>query len=403
MPVKRPCLFLRRHAYHSAGIGLIEIMIAMVLGLILVGGVIELFVNSKTTYRTAEELSRMQENARYAMYLIQKDLRMAGYSGCAPSIVNHLNTAGNNYNDTLFRLDEAVGGWEYSAGGGTGPGDSFTITSLDPSGIGVSSWDDRTGSDLPASLQNLVVAGTDVLTIKALGSNQDISVKDNNTINSASINTNSANNIPQYTILLITQDCNDADMFQKRNNASGATVSRGNGSTSNPGPGNVNPNTLPGFGGAQKWSTIYGPGAKFLALQSNAYYVGKGTNGEPALFRMSFETGAAGTPQEIVEGVENIQVLYGVDTDAPEDGIANVYRTIDNVGVGATDGTKVSSVRISLLMRTVNSVSTDVDTKTDYSMTGHTTATATEIDPINDRYLRYVFTSTVKLRNRGDK
>ena len=381
---------------HSKGIGLVELMIAMVLGLILIAGIIEIYLSSKVAYRTIEEMARLQENARYSMYQMQKDIRMAGYSDCSPDIVNHLNPAGTNYDSSLFSLKEAVGGWEYSESTGTGPGSQYTITTLDPSGINIANWDDSDGSDLPLSLQNLVLSGTDVLTTKWLGNYENVSVKNNNNINSVSINTNGANNIPQYSILLVTQDCNKADLFQKLNNASSSTVTRGAGASTNPGPGNVNPNAI--FGGGRKWSTTYGPGAKFLAFNSNAYFIGQGDNDIPTLYRVSFSTGSAGTVEKVVEGIENMQILYGEDTDATPDGIANIYHPMNAV----TDGERVVSVRISLLMRTIEPVSVDVDTKSDYQMTGHSSATATQIDPQDDRYLRYVFTSTIKLRNRGD-
>ena len=382
--------------HRSKGIGLVELMIAMVLGLILIAGVIEIYLSSKISYRTIEEMARLQENARYAMYQIQKELRMAGYSDCSPDITNHLNPAGTNYDDSLFNLNEAVGGWEYSLSSGTGPGSQFEITTLDPMGIAPGNWDDRDGSNLPTSLENQVISGTDVLTVKWLGSFEKVSVKSNNNINSVSINTNGANNIPQYSILLVTQDCNSADLFQKLNNANAATVTRGAGVSTNPGPGNVNPTVI--FGGGRKWSTVYGPGAKFLTFHSNAYFIGQGETGIPTLYRTSFGSGSAATKEKIVEGIENMQILYGEDTDLTADGIANIYHPMNSV----SDGERVVSVRISLLMRTIEMVSTEDDMKADYQMAGHSAATALQLNPINDRYLRYVFTSTIKLRNRGD-
>ena len=377
---------MKRHT----GFSLVELMVAMVIGIILMGGVMELYVSNKMAYRTSEAMSRLQENARYALYQLQKDIRMAGYSDCAPSIINHLNPAGDGYSDSLFNLDEAVGGWEWN---GTGPGDSYTITDLSPDGVATSSWADSSGAVLPASLQNLVVPGTDVITLKSLGSVDGISVKTNNNINSTSINTNGSNGIPDNTILLVTQDCFSADLFQKRNNASATSVSKGNGASTNPGPGNV----MPGFPGGKKWSSEYGPGAKFISFESTAYYIGMDGTGIPSLYRVSFNTGAAGTPERLVDGVESMQILFGEDTDVVKDGIANIYRTLDTV----TDNEQISSVRISLLMRTIEAVAAENDTKTDYKLAGHSSATATEIDPTNDRLLRYVFTSTIKLRNRG--
>ncbi len=59
-----------------------EMMVAMTIGMILLGGVITVLTSSKVTYRVNEAMARMQENARFAFQLLSRDLRMAGYWGC---------------------------------------------------------------------------------------------------------------------------------------------------------------------------------------------------------------------------------------------------------------------------------------------------------------------------------
>ena len=73
---------MKQTARKQYGFSLIEIMISMVLSLVLIGGVIEIFVANKQTYRMEEALSRTQENARYAVEYLQREIRMAGYFGC---------------------------------------------------------------------------------------------------------------------------------------------------------------------------------------------------------------------------------------------------------------------------------------------------------------------------------
>ena len=69
-------------------------MIAMLLGIFLIGGVVQIFLSSKQTYRMQENLSRIQENGRFAMDFIAQDIRMAGSLGCnsQTTITNTLNT-----------------------------------------------------------------------------------------------------------------------------------------------------------------------------------------------------------------------------------------------------------------------------------------------------------------------
>ena len=64
------------------GMTLIEIMIALAIGAFLLGGVIKIFLGSTQSYRMLENLSRLQENGRFAMDFIARDIRQAGYREC---------------------------------------------------------------------------------------------------------------------------------------------------------------------------------------------------------------------------------------------------------------------------------------------------------------------------------
>jgi type IV pilus assembly protein PilW len=66
----------------QAGIGLVEIMVALVVSSLLIGGLIQIFSSNKQAYVLQDEMSRLQENGRFAFHFLMKDLRMAGYFGC---------------------------------------------------------------------------------------------------------------------------------------------------------------------------------------------------------------------------------------------------------------------------------------------------------------------------------
>jgi type IV pilus assembly protein PilW len=68
----------------QAGVGLVEIMIALVIGLVLIAGASKIFLDGKQTYRLQDAQSRLQENARFALELLTNDIRMAG-SAVAPT------------------------------------------------------------------------------------------------------------------------------------------------------------------------------------------------------------------------------------------------------------------------------------------------------------------------------
>jgi type IV pilus assembly protein PilW len=66
----------------QAGFSLVEIMIALLIGLFLMGGILQMFSASQQTYRMQSNLARLQENGRFALDFLARDLRMAGYWGC---------------------------------------------------------------------------------------------------------------------------------------------------------------------------------------------------------------------------------------------------------------------------------------------------------------------------------
>ena len=73
------------------GYSLIELMITMVIGLFLMGGLIVLLIGGRKSMETQSYTADMQENARFAMYLLAHDVRTAGYYGCSNDLANSLS------------------------------------------------------------------------------------------------------------------------------------------------------------------------------------------------------------------------------------------------------------------------------------------------------------------------
>ncbi|MEZ5581871.1 MAG: PilW family protein [Candidatus Competibacteraceae bacterium] len=61
------------------GVGLVEIMLALALGLLLTGGLINIFLANKQSYTFNQGLSRLQENSRFALEALTRDLQKADY------------------------------------------------------------------------------------------------------------------------------------------------------------------------------------------------------------------------------------------------------------------------------------------------------------------------------------
>jgi type IV pilus assembly protein PilW len=65
----------------ARGVSLIELMVSLVIGLLLMAGAVTVYLQSKTTYTTSEAVARLQETGRYALSVIEPDVRLAGFWG----------------------------------------------------------------------------------------------------------------------------------------------------------------------------------------------------------------------------------------------------------------------------------------------------------------------------------
>lgn len=65
-----------------AGLAMVELLVAMAVGLFLMGGIIQVMVSSKASYRLGEAEARVQENGRFALQMLAADLRGARSTGC---------------------------------------------------------------------------------------------------------------------------------------------------------------------------------------------------------------------------------------------------------------------------------------------------------------------------------
>ena len=66
----------------ARGLTLVELMVTMALGLFLVGVMGTIFLGSKGTFQSQNQVARLQESARFSVDTISADLRMAGFQGC---------------------------------------------------------------------------------------------------------------------------------------------------------------------------------------------------------------------------------------------------------------------------------------------------------------------------------
>jgi len=363
----------RRQAFEQRGITLVELMVAMLLGLLITAGAIQVFAGNRVAYVFNQGLARLQENGRFAIDTLNYRTRMAGYYGCLSEVAVTNNLAGAAGS---LAFDFAQGLFGYEAND-TAPGDTFEAEDVNPANAADgSAWTDNLHDDLEGD----VIPGSDVLVIR------NVSASAHSLLSPFSDGTSvfAAASAADYTVgeIAIVSDCQKASVFQ----ITGVASISGGIQLSHAASGYTPGNSLATWGTDQ----AYGDAAELLRAETWIYYVGASAGGPPALYqrRLSLSgTTVELIDDELVDGVETMQVLYGIDSNG--DGAVDEYQTADAVG----DWGEVAAVRVALLIRSPEEYGNEVDTAT-YDVNG------TLFDPVDDRRIRQVFTTTIGLRNR---
>ena len=233
--------------HHMRGVTLVELLVAITLGAIIMAGAVTLFVNNRDTYKTTNELSRLQETARFALDMMVKDIRMAGYFGCAdrPDTVTQnalVATPGELWD---FNLDPGPGGGDTIVPAIEGYDDLSADKEFLPSRFGLVEGNDGDAGE--------VLADTDAITLRYIAGNmtdvEPVATNGNGTldylvtadaINGANsvITVDSSTGFAEDQVAAIA-DCGGSDIFQISAAPTATTVqanalSRGYNATSSP-------------------------------------------------------------------------------------------------------------------------------------------------------------------------
>lgn len=392
----------------QAGLSLIELMIAVTLGTILLIGVLRVFAASSQTARMAEGVGRVQESARIGLDFIQHDLRMVGHAGCVNDVARRQTT--KEIPTTILYganqgLNFNVGIMGYEATG-TGPKDRLTLGST-AAKVTLPTWI----TDL--KLTPAPLAGSDVLAVQFFAPVgvpvQSIAYTraPSGKITAARLSMdparwNSAMPTGGYDNaavgLFAISDCAGAAIFQGNNIAVPAPGAAG-GKVDVTATANVGLNQDLGNGFA-----LLAGQTMLYRLESEIFYVGRNASGNPALYRARLIAPGnatalsvlAGAPEEIVEGVDSMQVLYGIDfneseNEFPAGFVARQGTATDVQASGAWR--RVNMVQVALLGRSVERAASPAQPE-------NRTMLGMGLTLPEDGYYRSVYESTIALRNR---
>ncbi|WP_199797606.1 prepilin-type N-terminal cleavage/methylation domain-containing protein [Pseudazoarcus pumilus] len=284
------------HTLHrQRGLTLIELMIALVLGLLVVLGVISVVVANSQAYRTNEGLSQVQEAARTGFEVLARRIREAGTTGCGNERI------ANTVNDVAawWQIDD----WESEPWP--------VIRGYDGNTAGPVAFGDD-DSDV-----NQRVPGTGALLLQGLD-DIGVFVVDHNPP-SAQFEINVATPLIDDGDVLLVCDFDHAAIFQVTNyNSTNRTVvhNTGTGTPGNCSKGLGFPTDCEDTNGN---AYSYGENSMIFRLAMEAWYIG--FNGRPAeggrsLFRQRLGLNGTTVVEEMVAGVTDMQLAFREENDA---------------------------------------------------------------------------------------
>ena len=312
---------------------MVELLIALLLGLVLISSALSVLVSTSRTNETLAALARTQEAGRLALFMMQRDVRMAGYRGCAFGIINTLlNQGAVGYSDDLYDFNAPVFGFSEAQVG------SISDGLLSPD-----------FSDLYARGDILVVKSAATPTNLVLAA--DVERSDDSVVITR------ATELPIGQLVLINDCTGGGDLFQI--------------ATDDPLPSNrieriadvegvIPGNAVPS---AAPFSRFYdAEETELLAADSNVYYIGFQQFADGAVatttslrrIRMGRRTTGIPPDEELVEGVFDMHLQYGVDDTG--NGQADHYETAATIAGETWE--QVVSVRIGILVYSGDGVPT---------------------------------------------
>lgn len=329
------------------GFSLTELLVAMVIGIILLGGLVTLMVNSKKNYAVQDYSARLQENARFAMQFLSYDLRMAGFYGCS----NTISGIGHEANQVVRLAGENDTGSH---------GDSVTVAYAHPTeqiqllSYAADSADEWTVERIPADWGE---ANDEITLVVADCGGASV-------LNATITNEQNADGNSELTISWQGGDKTFAAMknelgriFDPADQSSGPTMLR--------------------------------------ALVANEYCIETGVSGIPTLHRANLPDDCDDDAPELVEGVENLQLLYhDIATGSFQPAVP-------------ANPESVRATQLALLVRSVSNESLEDGANREYGSgaeltldSGPHTLLGQTVNPGEIRGQRKVFNNTLVVRNR---
>lgn len=358
----------------AQGFSLVELMVAVTLGLLVAGAAIAAFIGSRSAFQATSGIALLSENGRFALDVLEQSIRSAGYIACNRAGATNNNLLNTSVSQIGFDFSAGLGGYEAS---GTAPGNKLTLLTHATVDSSASDWSPALDTSL-----NGVVGNSDVLVIRS-SVPRAAAVYATTAVPSGTntITVSSAGPLLAGQLAAIS-DCTKSVTFQisKVQSGTSATVKL---ASSADVPGNTS-NALP---------LEFPQGAVVTPVTTMIYYIGVGADGDSALRCLEFLNGVVNGSnlffdEELVPDIESLQVLYGIDTTGTQ--TPSSYVTADKV----TDFGTVVSLKVAVLAASPpNLTPAPLKPLPSFTLLG------TQVSAPQDRRSRKVFDATVTVRS----
>ncbi|KEA64590.1 Type IV fimbrial biogenesis protein PilW [Marinobacterium lacunae] len=338
----------------------------MTIGLFILLGVVIVYVGAVRSQSATSSLARIQEHGRFAIEYMSRDLRQAGYTGCSE-------------NDQIANVLNGTPWWSNLASGALRGYEGDEV--YDGSAFGTADGER--------------VAGTDAIFMLG-GDGAYYEIEDKPSGVSANFKLADLHNLTKGSIVLICDPQQTTILQVTNSNTANRTIVYNTGTGT---PGNCTQRV--GYPVPETCTAASGNSYEFLGLarlsefKPYGYYIGRDSNESTglSLYRTRLNvtdtsTEAGPVSEVLIPGVEDMQIVYGVDTDG--DNNIELFKDADAVS-DDDQWSQVRAVRIWLLVAGATQNVLESAQTLSAPFAAHDTS---------DRRVRRVFTSTIGVRNR---
>lgn len=349
--------------HHQHGLTLVELMIGLMVGMLIIGAVLYVFLGSRLTYKYNDAMGRIQENGRTAIDMISHDVRMAGFIGCRrlaaympPAATGSISARTINFSDAF-------------------------ITNIAPK-IGMTSdllkqkINNDSFSFVVSTELEKQMAGTHSLTV--LSASSEIPLE--SPMASGSSNITTTTSVPAGPAIIA--DCRFDSLSLSDTTPTGI-----------PAPAEAFMVETSGKTiGHSGFLRAYNTDASVTPISAVSYAIrltdrkDSTGNAVPALFR---------NDDELIEGAHDLCVRYGISNNAANEAVGSYVEAS-----GVSDWKRVIAVRIELLLASVDDNVLETSAAIPSLCPPPTDPDADAPAPLQDRRMYKIFSTTVGLRNQ---